>query len=503
MSKHNPTIESRERPPIVGIFGHVDHGKSTLLDFIRKSNVVAGEAGGITQHIGAYQASHKNEAGVEKIITFIDTPGHAAFTEMRSRGAKVADIGILVVAADDGVKAQTKEALQSILSAGIPYIIAINKIDKPNANVDVTKQSLAENEIYVEGYGGNIPFVPISAKTGAGVSELLDMILLLAELEELKGNSAKGARGLVIESHKDSKKGIFATVIVQDGTLHMGEFLVVDGNISSVRNMADFNGKALKEASPSSPVEIRGLSEFSKIGSEFESTDNKKEAEKIAEIQAREVLKIEYNKNSDKEIVIPIVIKSDTAGTLEAVEKELRKLEDEKVGLNILASGVGNVSESDIRLLSRNKCPIVIAFNVKIDDTAKDLAESLSIPIKSYNIIYKASEDLEVEISAIKEKLDADKPKGILKVIKVFNGNQRKQVVGGEVTEGVITTGNKVNIKRFDVTANEFLNLGRGKITLIQHKKVEVLSVEVGKQCGIEIETKVETLEGDLIEATS
>lgn len=501
MANKDSKTSNTERPPIVGIFGHVDHGKSTLLDFIRKSNVVAGEAGGITQHIGAYQASHKNEAGVEKIITFIDTPGHAAFTEMRGRGAKVADIGILVVAADDGVKAQTKEALAAILSAGIPYIIAINKIDKPNANVDGTKQNLAENEIYVEGYGGNIPFVPISAKTGAGVDELLDMILLLAELEELKGDRDGHGRGLVIESHKDSKKGIFATVIVQDGKLNTGDFLVVDGNISSVRNMADFNGKSLKEALLSSPAEIRGLSALPKIGSTFLSTDDKKEAEKIAKIQAEEITELEDTQNSNKEIVVPIVIKSDTAGTLEAVEKELRKLEDEKVGLDILVSGVGNVSESDIRLLSRNKCPIVIAFNVKIDDTAKDLAESLSIPIRTYNIIYKASEDLEQEILAIKEKLNADKPKGVLKIIKVFNGNMKRQVVGGEVTEGVLTNGNKVNIKRFDPSTNEFLNLGRGKITLIQHKKVEVQTIESGKQCGLEIETKVETREGDLVEA--
>jgi len=332
MADNKPTKENIiERPPIIAVMGHIDHGKSALLDYIRKSNVVAGEAGGITQHISAYEVNHKTKNG-EKKITFLDTPGHAAFTAMRLRGANIADIAILIVSAEEGPKPQTLEALESIKKAGIPFAIAINKIDKPGANVEKTKNQLVENEIYIEGYGGDIPFVPISAKTGEGIPELLDTVLLIAEMEELKGDKNKPAEGFVLETKLDPQKGVCATLIIKDGSLKTGSFIVCEDKFASIRTVDNFLGKTLTDASFSSPVQITGFKEVPNVGAEFKIFETKKEAEKNA-TEYKDVLgsasKKEIQRISGKDeekVIIPIVIKADVLGTIEAIQHEINKL---------------------------------------------------------------------------------------------------------------------------------------------------------------------------------
>src|SRR3989344_6859865 len=325
------------RPPIVVIMGHIDHGKSSLLDYIRKSNVVAGEAGGITQHLSAYEVNHPVKEGVANRITFLDTPGHQAFSKMRSRGAGVADIAILVVSAEDGVKEQTKEALKAIKEAGIPYIVAINKIDKPNANIERTKQNLAENEIYLEGFGGDVPFVPISAKLGTGVSDLLDMMLLVAEMENLTGDSTLHAEGVVVESHIDTKRGTSATLIITNGTLKKGSFILAEESMAPVRAIENFLGKQVPEATFSSPVQITGFDSLPAVGATFRAYSNKKDAEKAqdalreARAKVKPVAIIRTIPLAENALVVPIVLKSDVAGTLEALEKEISKIERERI----------------------------------------------------------------------------------------------------------------------------------------------------------------------------
>lgn len=488
-----------DRPAVVAVMGHIDHGKSALLDYIRKTNIVEAEVGGITQHLSAYEVIYKDKSrGIKKII-FLDTPGHEAFQKMRSRGATVADIAVLIVSAEEGVKAQTLEALFSIKEAGIPFIVAINKIDKPEANVERTKKALTENEIYLEGLGGDIPWVPISAKTGVGVPELLDMILLVAEIEELKGCLQNKAEGIVIEAHKDTKKGISATIIIKDGTLKTGMSIAAGNAFSPVRIMEDFLGKSIKEASFSSPVKVIGFNTVPSVGVEFHSFDSKKEAELAAKNYKENVGNEKSNedgpvKESEEVIIIPIILKVDALGSLDALKHELKKLSNEKVYLKIVTEGVGDISESDIKGAGDKENTIALGFNVKVNARAQDLAERFGINIKTFDIIYKLSEWLGDEIVKRTPKVMVEEVTGRAKILKIFSKTKNKQVIGGKVSDGSITASGAVKILR----RNE--EIGKGTILSLQQHKAETKKVESGNEFGAQIESKVMIAEGDVLE---
>lgn len=494
------------RPPIVVIMGHIDHGKSSLLDYIRKTNIVAGEAGGITQHISAYEVEHfPPQKGKTKVtgnrITFLDTPGHEAFSKMRARGATVADIAILVVSAEDGVKEQTKEALKSIKEAGIPYIVAINKIDKPNANIERTKQNLAENEIYLEGFGGDVPFVPISAKLGTGVPDLLDMMLLVSEIEDFTGDSSLPAEGIVVESHVDTKRGTSATLIIKNGTLKKGMFILSEESMSPVRAIENFLGKQVGEATFSSPVQITGWDSLPAVGSTFRAYANKKDAEKV-QIELREARSKEKVKDivrtiplAEDALIVPIVLKSDVAGTLEAIEKEIGKIERERVAIKIIARGVGTIGENDAKLASGSDSAIILGFHTKVERGAEDIAERFGITIKTFDIIYKLSEWLNEELDRRTPKIMGEETVGTAKVLKTFSATKHKQVIGGKITTGFLEVGAQVKIMRREV------EIGRGKIEGLQAQKIATKKVEEGNECGMMVDAKIEVAGGDVLEA--
>lgn len=478
-----PAAQSVVRPPIVVIMGHIDHGKSTLLDFIRKTNVVATEAGGITQHLSAYEVVHKDASGAERRITFLDTPGHAAFQGMRSRGARVADIAILVVSAEDGVKAQTLEAHRAIVAAGIPFIVAINKIDKPNANIERTKQTLAEAEIFLEGWGGNIPWVAISAKMGTGIPELLDTLLLVADLEELRGDPEKPAEGVIIESHVDPRKGISATLVIVDGTMRRGQYIVAEDSMAPIRVIEDFRGAQVSHASFSSPVRITGWTKIPNVGSRAVVVETKKEAEeRVVEARTNPIVPREMPMD-DGTRIIPLVLKSDTVGTLEAIEHEIGKIQKERVKLKIAGKGVGIVTENDIKLLIGSTRPCVLSFNVGIDNRAAALAEQYDIPVHTFNIIYKLIEWLEEEMKRQTPKQEVMEELGELRILKCFSTQKNRHVVGGRVERGTITVGDSVRIIRREAA------IGIGKILGLQQQKIETKEVTEGHECGLMLES--------------
>lgn len=506
MKKNSSASSIVPRPPIVVIMGHIDHGKSSLLDYIRKSNVVAGEAGGITQHLSAYEVEHQVERKPKDLIasnriTFLDTPGHEAFSKMRARGAGVADIAVLVVSAEDGVKEQTKEALKSIKEAGIPYIVAINKIDKPNANIERTKQNLAENEIYLEGFGGDVPFVPISAKLGTGVPELLDMMLLVAEMENLTGDMSLPAEGVVVESNIDTKRGTSATLIITNGTLKKGMFILAEESMSPVRAIENFLGKQVSEATFSSPIQITGFDSVPSVGSTFRAYTNKKDAERVQlelrEAKSKEPVKalIRTIPLAEDALVVPIVLKSDVAGTLEAIEKELSKIERERVVIKIIAKGVGTIGENDAKLAAGSTNAIILGFHTKVERGAEDIAERFGITIKTFDIIYKLSEWLNEELDNRTPKIMGEEVVGTAKILKTFSATKHKQVIGGKVTSGALEVGAQVKIMRREV------EIGRGKIEGLQAQKLAAKKVEEGNECGMMIDAKIEIAGGDILEA--
>ncbi|MES2437163.1 MAG: translation initiation factor IF-2 [Patescibacteria group bacterium] len=485
-----------ERPPVIAIMGHVDHGKSTLLDYIRKTNIVEGEAGGITQRISAYEVMHKGADGKEHAITFLDTPGHEAFTAIRSRGAKVADIAILVVSAEDGVKPQTIEAHKIIVAAGIPFIVAINKIDKEGADIDKTKVSLAEAGVYVEGFGGDISFVPISAKTGQGVSDLLDMVLLQAELEALQGDRSVPAEGIIIEANLDKRKGISATIIIKNGTLKTGQFVLADTAIVPVRMVENFLGKPIKEATFSNPIRLIGWSELPKVGTSIFSVSSKKEADQLIldRKNGKAPLKNTPVKETD-EAVIPIVLKANEAGGLEALEHEIKKVKNDRVRIKIISSGVGDITENDVKLASGRENTIVLGFNLKVDAQAKSLAEKTGVVIQTFDIIYKLSEWLENAINERTPRMNVEEATGTAKVIRLFSKTKDKQVLGGKVEKGVIMLNAEVKILRRD------FEVGRGRVRELQHLKNKATEVPEGKEFGALVESKIEIAPGDRLEA--
>ncbi|OGZ19507.1 MAG: translation initiation factor IF-2 [Candidatus Nealsonbacteria bacterium RIFCSPHIGHO2_01_FULL_43_31] len=469
------------RPPVVVIMGHVDHGKTKLLDYIRKTNVAEHEAGGITQRIGAYEIIHKNRK-----ITFIDTPGHETFSKLRARGAKAADIAVLVVAADDGVKPQTIEALEHIKKAGLPFIVAINKIDKPEANVEKVKKELSENDVLVESWGGKIPSVEISAKAGKNISELLDLIELLADMGELKASLNSPAEGIVIETNLDPRRGFVVSLLILDGTLEIGDYILSGTASGKIKILEDFLGNSIEKAFFSSPVSVVGWDELPLVGEKFTTdkipfTPALKAAKKIGEIIEKSLL---TNEKEGGNVIFYIIIKADVQSSAEAIKENFEKMtfsiqESDKPIVKILKSEAGNVSESDFKTaLIANA--IIIAFNVKIDPAISAYKEKITLI--SGSIIYDV---LDSAKKVIEEKL---KPKlsreeiGRLQVLAVFRQEKNRQVVGGKVISGEIVKGVRIEIIRNEIV------IGQGRIISLQADKKEVGKVEAGKEAGISVD---------------
>lgn len=489
MSTETTTI----RPPVIAVMGHVDHGKSALLDYIRKTNVVDSEAGGITQHVSAYEVEHEHEGAVKR-ITFLDTPGHEAFAKIRARGASVADIAILVVSAEEGVKPQTLDALNAIKKSGIPYVVAINKIDKPNADPNRTKASLIENEIYLEGMGGDISYAEISAKTGQGVDELLDTLLLVAELEELTGDTARPAEGVVIEANRDAKKGIAATLLIKNGTLTSGQFVVADSALAPVRIFEDFTGVAIKEASFSSPVRIIGFDSLPRVGSSFRVYDRKKDAELAKAAPEARKATVTSLEDDDERALIPLVIKADATGTLEAISHELAKLGNDRVLISIIHEGIGNVSESDVQTaLASQHDALLVAFNVGIDASARDVAMQQEKEIHSFNIIYKMSEWLADVVASRTPKREEEEELGAAKIVMNFSSVKDKYVVGGKVKTGYITKSGRIRVVRAGKV------IGEGTILNLQSGKQNVDRIDEGNEFGAQIQSSGEIKVGDTV----
>ena len=498
MNKTNEQNSITKRSPIVCIMGHIDHGKSTLLDYIRKTNIVDTEAGGITQRISAYEVIHKTPAGTIEKITFLDTPGHESFGAMRISGTTIADIAVLVVSAEEGVKKQTLEAWKIIVEGKIPYIIAINKIDRPDANVEKTKNSLIENGIYIEGYGGSVPFVPISAKTGQGVPELLELILLVAEMAELKKDTSKPAEGIVLEAHLDKQKGLTAVLVVKDGKIENGMFVVCGDRIAPTRMMEDFLGKKITESEASSPVRIIGFDKLPKVGKPFVSFYDKKEAEKYIEAENEKnknipIKKYDSIENPD-EIAIRVMIKAEVAGAIDAIEHEIGKIKSDMVKIKIVGAGIGDISENDVKLASGRNPAIIVGFDVGIDGSAKNLAERSNVLIKTFDIIYKISEWLAEEVEKKTPKVMVEEITAKVKVLKVFSSMKDKHVIGGRVENGMVSVGQDAKIMRKEI------EVGKGRIRELQKDKEKVGEVREGVEFGCQFQSEITPAPGDKLE---
>lgn len=481
------------RPPVVVVMGHIDHGKSSLLDYIRKTNTTDKEEGGITQHISAYEAEIVI-SGQKRKITFLDTPGHEAFCSIRIRGAQVADIAVLVVSAEDGVKPQTIEALNCINSDSMPFIVALNKIDKARTNADKVKQNLAENGVLVEGWGGTVPIVYISAKTGEGVPELLEMIALQADIEELKGDPSAPAEGFVVESGLNPRQGISANLIIKDGSLKTGMFVAATGAWTPVRAIESFSGETLKEAGFSSPIKITGWNDIPLVGSKFKTFIKKEEA---VEFSAQNVNREKDKKTaSESSAYLEIVVKTDTFGSLNAVEHELEKLGNEKISVKIISKGVGAISEKDLKTANVKKC-LVLGFNVNADRSAEALAMRDGTEIKTFKIIYELIDYVKEKIKSSTPEETVEKITGSAKILKVFSKNKDKQVIGAKMEEGEIKSGGVVKILRRDSL------IGTGKIKELQVQKIKTGEVKEGSEFGMMIESKIELVPGDALKATS
>lgn len=491
------------RPPVVCVMGHVDHGKTSLLDAIRNTNVTRGEAGGITQHIGAYVVDINNQK-----ITFLDTPGHEAFTAMRMRGANATDIAVLVVAADDGVMPQTVEAISHAKAAGVEIIVAINKIDKPSANIERVKQELSEYELIPEDWGGSTPFVPVSAKTGEGIDDLLEMILLTAEVCELKANPDRSARGLVIEAQLDKGKGPVATILVQKGTLHVGDFIAAGACSGKVRAMMDDKGRRVKEAGPSTPVEILGLGDVPNAGEVLMAFENDKEAKNFAaafvsenknrlleETKAKLSLDNLFDQIQASDLKeLPIIVKADVQGSVEAVKQSLLKLSNEEVVVRVIHGGVGAINESDVSLAATSNA-IIIGFNVRPDTTAKQLAEQEGVDLRLYRVIYQAIEDVEAAMKGMLDPVFEEKVIGHAEVRQTFKASGVGTIAGSYVLDGIFQRNCKIRISR------EGEQIYEGELASLKRFKDDVKEVKAGYECGLVFNDFNDVKEEDKIEA--
>ena len=476
------------RPPIIVVMGHIDHGKSSLLDYIRKANVVAGEAGGITQHVSAYIALHN-----DRIITFLDTPGHEAFKAIRGRGAAAADIAILVVAADEGVMPQTLDALVAIKDAGIPFIVAITKIDKNNADIERTKTSLLEHEVFLEGLGGDIAFMPISSKTGEGIPELLDLVLLATDLAEITADPEASAEGFVLESTQDPKRGSSATLIIKDGSLELGGFVVAGNAYAPIRFIEDFRGTRIERALPSEPVRISGFNILPPSGALFSVVANKKEAEALAKKNAKEfVAPSSASAAPDGIIELPIIVKADVAGSVEAILHEFAKITHERGALRVVASSVGSVSENDVKVAHASGA-LIIAFNVGTDAIAHELAERDKIGILPFSIIYELSEKVAELLSARVPTIAIERELGRATIVKIFSSGAKKYVLGARLVSGIFTLHDAIKILHKDA------EIGRGTIMNLQQARANVKEIKTSGEFGIEIETNAHLATGDEI----
>ncbi len=473
------------RPPVVTILGHVDHGKTSLLDAIRQTDVAAGEAGGITQHIGAYQVEMKG-----RMITFLDTPGHAAFTAMRARGAQGADIVVLVVAADDGVMPQTREAIAHAKAARVPIIVAMNKIDKANANPELVKQQLAEQELVPDEWGGNTMVVPVSAKQKQGIDDLLEAILLVADNIQIQANPNGKVIGTVIEAELDRSRGVMATLLVQNGTLESGDMVVAGTSYGKLRALSDYKGKPVKKAGPSMPVAVMGLSDVPSAGDVFEVVDSEREARTIVagrqeaaktQAQSRKKVSLEdlfANVQAGEARELNLIVKADVQGSLDPIVTELEKLGEGEIGLKVLYSETGNIGENDVMLASASNA-IIIGFNVQADVSARRMAEKEGVDIRLYEIIYRMTEDIEKALNGMLEPKTKDKVIGRAQVLAVFSASKFGKVAGCRVTEGELRRNGKVRLYRGTDLVYE------GDMGSLRHEKDDVREVRQGYECGV------------------
>lgn len=487
------------KPPVVTFLGHVDHGKTSILDYIRKAHVQAGEPGGITQHVRAHQISYN-----DKKITFIDTPGHEVFTEMRSRGGQVADIAVLVVAADDSVKPQTKEAIQHIKKAGATVIVAANKIDLPGADIDKVKQDLANNDVLVEEWGGDVPIIPLSAKTGENIDKLLEMILLVAEMKELKADSTVQASGVILESRLDSSLGAVTTVLVKEGTLRLGEYVLCNEATGKIRALLDTEGNNIEMAEPADPVSILGIREVLPVGGIFTSAktpkeleiivkEEKEKEELIEEVEELSVLELlGMQEVESKKKTLSVVLKTDASGTLEAIEAELNSLSDEDVEVKVIQSGTGDIVEKDV-IAAKNSRGLVVGFNVGISDYVKEIAKRERVITRIYNIIYELVDEIDDVLTSMIDVEAVEINMGELEVRQVFILSDKSIVAGCVVKEGTCAKGQRCYIER----AGE--RIAEGKVNTLRVLKEEVNKVKKGQECGVVISPKFEIESGDKI----
>ncbi|GAP21217.1 translation initiation factor IF-2 [Leptolinea tardivitalis] len=489
------------RPPVVTILGHVDHGKTTLLDAIRHSEVAAGEAGGITQHIGAYQVEHKG-----KLITFLDTPGHAAFTAMRARGAQGADIVILVVAANDGIMPQTREAIAHARAARVPIIVALNKIDRPDANPDFVKKQLADLDLVPDEWDGNTMVVPVSAKQKTGIEDLLEAILLVSESMDIKANpSSNQIIGTVIEAELDHGKGVMATLLVQNGSLEVGDVILAGKAVGKLRAMFDFHGKKIRKAGPSSPVQVMGLSDVPEAGELFQVYSSEKEARLIAEERKAQVqqksinapkasLESLFNRIQAGETKeLRLIIKADVQGSLEPITTALNEIEKGDVNINVLYSETGDIGENDVNLASASKA-IIVGFNVQADSNAKRLAEVEGVSIRLYEIIYRLTEDVEKALKGMLEPEFKEVQIGKAEVLAVFKISKLGNIAGCRVTQNEIRRNGKIRVIRNGEKVFE------GDISSLKHEKDDVKEVRQGFDCGISLKGFESFAKGDILE---
>lgn len=501
MGKEKKQKNIQTRPPVVVILGHVDHGKSSILEAIKDLKITARESGGITQHIGAYQVEHQN-----KKITFIDTPGHEAFSAMRSRGAKVADIAVLVVAAEEGVKPQTKEAIEHIKKSGLPVIVALNKIDKKEAQPERVKEELAKNNLSVESLGGQVPSINVSAKTKQGIDELLEMILLVAEMEELKDSSDQPTSGLVIESHQDNKRGATATLLVKQGILSNQDIIGTGSAVGKVKTMEDFQSSPIEKASASTPVIVTGFNQVPRVGEKFYTFDSLESAQIKADRKTakRKEEKEVFVFEPDKKI-LNIILKSDVHGSLEAIRTSLKSIPMDEVVLRILKAEVGDINESDIKLAESSRAK-VIGFRVKASSTIRQLSQHKKVKILLFDIIYELIQGVRELLSKLLTPEISKNILGRLKVLALFRTEKDRQIVGGKVTEGQIKQGTSIDIIRPARNASPSdagggdKKIGEGKLVQLQRDKKEIDEVSKGQECGILFKGTGEIEKGDVLE---
>lgn len=492
--------EGDVRPPIVAVMGHVDHGKTSLLDAIRQTSVAEGEAGGITQHIGAYQVERKG-----RWITFLDTPGHEAFSAIRAHGARMTDVAIIVVAADDGVKPQTKEAIKHAKDACVQIVVAINKIDKEGADVNRVKTELSEMGLIAEDWGGDVVMVEISAKAKTGIEELLDVVLLVVDLQELRADSDGVADGVIIESHLDTGRGPVATVLVQSGTLHVGDFIVAGSTYGKVRNLDDYRGKRIKQATPGMPAVVSGFKAVPDFGHLFVQVENEKAAKEQAVSSRRQtsIKSMVKVKKIDVEALtsaitagetdeLNVVVKADVQGSLESLLESLANLRNAEVGVKVVSSGVGDVSESDVSNAAATGA-LVLGFNVSTSSAVKQLANREKVNVQLYRVIYELLDDLRAILSQMLKPETIETEQATLKVLGVFKTTKTKVICGGEVTSGKLTNDLDLRIMRGKEV------IGEGKITNLQKDKQESKEVVQGEQCGMSVETTTAIEVGDVL----